>query len=131
LGSSIDRAYGGTGTWTEDEGIKLKDAVQSTVARIGVQLPRWFWIEHKKSCSRWHFVLHPSIYPATGHHDMWTPDKDDKVKDSVKLHGGKDWGAIAALVQGQCAGRWRNFLNKSIDGCEGVRVYGQQSKTTR
>jgi hypothetical protein len=42
LDPNIDRAHGRTDTWTEDEDIMLKDAVQMHgVARIGVQLPRW------------------------------------------------------------------------------------------
>jgi hypothetical protein len=30
----------------------------------------------------------------------WSEDKDIKLKDAVQRHGGKDWGAIAALVPG-------------------------------
>jgi myb proto-oncogene protein len=41
----------------------------------------------------------------------WTADEDIKLKDAVQMHGGKNWGAIAALVTGrtgrQCSARWR------------------------
>jgi hypothetical protein len=40
------------GKWTEDEDIKLKDAVRRTVTRIGLQLPRWFRVEPKISVIR-------------------------------------------------------------------------------
>jgi hypothetical protein len=41
------------------------------------------------------------------------------VKDAVQMHGGKNGGAIAALVPGrtkvQCSSRWNNVLYPSID----------------
>jgi myb proto-oncogene protein len=39
------------------------------------------------------------------------------------MHGGKDWGAIAALVssrtRGQCRDRWKDVLDPSIDRANG------------
>jgi hypothetical protein len=49
LDPSIDQANGRTGTWNEDEDIKLKAAVQHMVARIGLRLPRWFRVERENS----------------------------------------------------------------------------------
>ncbi len=48
----------------------------------------------------------------------WIEDEDDKLDDAVQIYGGKDWGAIAALVPGrnknQCRCRWTNYLNLRI-----------------
>jgi myb proto-oncogene protein len=45
----------------------------------------------------------------------WTADEDKKLKDAVRVHGGKNWGAIAALVpgrtKGQCRKRWCDALD--------------------
>jgi myb proto-oncogene protein len=47
-----------------------------------------------------------------------TADEDSKLKDSVQMHGGKDWTSIATLIPGrtnsQCHDRWRKALNPSI-----------------
>jgi hypothetical protein len=52
LDPSIGRANGRSGNWTAVEDSKLKDAVQTHVARIGVQFPRWFRVERKVSVAR-------------------------------------------------------------------------------
>jgi myb proto-oncogene protein len=48
----------------------------------------------------------------------WEKDEDIKLKDAVQAHGGKNWGAIAALVPSrtitQCSSRWHNVLGLSI-----------------
>jgi hypothetical protein len=49
LDPNIGRANERTGTWTEDEDSKLKDAVRRTVARTGLQLPHWFQVERNNS----------------------------------------------------------------------------------
>jgi hypothetical protein len=50
LNPSIARTPPGRlGKWTEDEDSELKDAVQSTVGRIGPQSPLWFLIEREIS----------------------------------------------------------------------------------
>jgi uncharacterized protein (DUF2237 family) len=50
----------------------------------------------------------------------WTQDEDDKLKDSVQIHDGKNWDAIARLVPGrtkhQCSKRWRCALDARIVG---------------
>jgi hypothetical protein len=63
-----------------------------TVARIGVQLPRITLVRGRTKIlctSRWHDYLKQGIDRATGCYDRRTPDKDDELKDSVQLHGGK------------------------------------------
>jgi hypothetical protein len=50
-------------------------------------------------------------------------DEDDKLKDAVQTHDGKNWNAIAALVPGrtkkQCWGRWNDILKPNIDQVTG------------
>jgi hypothetical protein len=55
----------------------------------------------------------------------WTAGEESKLKDVVKTHGGKNWGAIAALVPGrttiQCTKRWHNVLDANIDRVNELR----------
>jgi hypothetical protein len=45
----------------------------------------------------------------------WTAVEDSKLKDAVRMHGVKDWFAVAARVPGrtkeQCNNRWRDVLD--------------------
>jgi hypothetical protein len=104
-----------TGTWAEDEDIKLKDAVQTHGGKgwggISALVPG----RTKNQCrSRWHRPHH-----VVGRTGKWTEDEDSKLKDAVQTHGGKNWGAIAALVPGrverQCWYRWHHELDPIID----------------
>jgi hypothetical protein len=102
---SIDPASGRTGRWTrwtEDEDIKLKGAVQmhgdKNWAVIAALVPN----RTKRQCNhRWHDFWDPNIDPATSRTGKWAEDEDIKLQDAVQMHGGKDWGAIAALVPGR------------------------------
>jgi hypothetical protein len=109
-----------TGKWMADEDDKLKDAVQKHDGE------NWNAIAHlvpgrtKKQCfNRWKYVLDPSIDRATGRMSKWTPDEDNKLKDAVRMHEGKNWDAIAHLVPDrtkiQCHSRWRDTLDPGID----------------
>jgi hypothetical protein len=53
----------------------------------------------------------------------WAEGKDGKLKDAVQTHGNRDWGAIAALVQGrtqkQCLDRWKYVFHATIDLANG------------
>jgi hypothetical protein len=46
----------------------------------------------------------------------WTTDEDNKLKDAVQMHGGKDWAAIAALIPCrtllQCTKRWHYLMKR-------------------
>jgi hypothetical protein len=68
-------------------------------------------------------ILDPSIDRANGRTGKWSEDEDINLQDAVQTHGGKKWGAIAALVPGrtqrQCHGRWDYALDPSIDGANG------------
>jgi hypothetical protein len=112
--------------WSPDEDNKLKDAVQMQHGvkdwdAIAALVPD----RRKKQCqSRWETIAtNHSIDPETarnGRFDTWTKDEDDKLKDSVQMHGGKDWAAIASQVPGrtkkQCTSRWHDFLKKGDHG---------------
>jgi hypothetical protein len=64
-------------------------------------------------------VLNTNIDRAIAIIDTWAADEDRKLRNTVQTHGGKNCGAIAALVPGQtksrCIGRWKDVLDPSID----------------
>jgi hypothetical protein len=102
LNPSIARMEGCPGTWAEDEDIKLKGAIQTHGEKnwdsISVLLPG----RTKDQCrNRWHHALNPSIDRKARCVGKWAEDEDSKLKDAVQTHGDKDWGTIAALVQGR------------------------------
>jgi hypothetical protein len=112
LDPNIDRANGRTGKWTEDEDSKLKDAVQTRGGKNWGAIAALVPGRTNRQCScRWHDVLDHSIDRENGRTGKWSEDEDNKLKDAVKTHGGKDWGLIAALVPGrmrlQCKNRWQ------------------------
>jgi hypothetical protein len=116
-----------TARWTTEEDAKLTSAVASTSKKKWGKEYKTDWdavaalvlLRTKKQCwDRWHNVLNPSIDRANGRTGKWTAVEGDMLKDAVQRHGGKDWGAVAALVPGrtknQCRSRWHNTLNLSI-----------------
>jgi hypothetical protein len=120
------------GRWTPEEDAKLNSAVMNTCKMKHGKEYRTNWVaivalvpgRTRKQCrSRWHDVFNPSIALTSGHEGKWTEDEDSKLKDAVQRHGGKNWGAIAALVSGrtekQCWNRWHNALDPSIDWANG------------
>jgi hypothetical protein len=113
---NIGGASGRTGKWTEDEDSKLKDAVQLHGGKDWVVIAALVQGRTGKQCySRWHDFLKHSIDGATGRTGRWTGDEDNKLKNAVKWHVGKGWGAISALVPGrtpkQCNKRWKDVLD--------------------
>jgi hypothetical protein len=120
LDPRINRTNRRTGPWTEDEDIKLKDAVQTHGGKNWGAIAALVPGRVESQCSsRWQHVLTPNIDHATGRTGTWTEDEDIKLKDAVQINGGKSWDAIAALVLGrtqkQCSNRWYHFLDPSID----------------
>jgi hypothetical protein len=96
LDPSIDRASGRTGTWTEDEDIKLKAAVQAHGGKNWNAIAALIMGRSRKQChNRWNDVLDPNIERKSG---SWTAEEDSTLKDAVQTHGGRNWGAITALV---------------------------------
>jgi hypothetical protein len=119
LNPSIDRTPGRTGKWTEDEDIKLNDAVQMHGGKNWAAITALVQGRTKNQCYfRWHYTLDPSIDRAPGRMGKWTEDEDIKLKGAIQTHGEKDWVLIAALVPGrtkdQCHDRWRKALNPGI-----------------
>jgi hypothetical protein len=118
---SINKTNRRTGKWTEDEDIKLKDAVQKHGGKDWDAIAALVPGRMRNQCHhRWHNALDPNIDQTNERSGKWTGDEDIKLKEAVRLHGGKGWIAIAALVPGrtreQCHTRWRNNLRCSIDG---------------
>jgi hypothetical protein len=124
LTHSIDGVAGRAGNWTDDEDIKLKDAVQTHGGRTWGAIAALIPGRTKTQCSnRWHNNFDHSTDGATGRTEVWTTDEHNKLKDAVQMHGGNDWVAIAALVPGrtkkQCTNRWYNTLGRNTDGATG------------
>jgi hypothetical protein len=114
LHCSTDRAHI-TGLWVEDEDIKLKDAVQMHGDNDWVAIAALVPGRTNNQChKRWHGALNPSIGWANRRKGIWTADEDIKLKDAVQTHGGKNWGAISALVPDrteiQCRDRWKKHM---------------------
>jgi hypothetical protein len=112
LDSNIDRATGRNGKWTEGEDSNLRDAVLRHGGKNWGAISALVLGRTRSQCqNRWHNALNPSIALKAGRTGKWTADEDIKLKDSIKLHNRKDWGAIAALVpgrtNGQCFHRWK------------------------
>jgi hypothetical protein len=100
-----------TGTWTEDEYLKLKAAVQTHGGKnwnkIAAMVPGRTRLQCNK---RWHDALNPSFGRATGRTGRWTADEVLKLKYAVQIHGGKDWAGIAALVPGRTKRQCRSTV---------------------
>jgi hypothetical protein len=122
--SSIGQASGRMGKWAIDEDIKLKDAVKrhggKTWKEIAVLVPDRTELQCR---DRWKNGLDSSMDGTTKRTCKWTPEEDVKLKDSVEMHGGKDWAAITALIPGrtrsQCRNRWKDGLDPKIDRTNG------------
>jgi hypothetical protein len=117
---SIGQTTARSGKWTEDEDMKLKNAVQKHGGKDWVAIATLVPGRTTKQCwNRWHDVLDPSIDRVTGCMGKWEEEEDIKLKNAVHKLGSKNWVAIAALVPGrtkiQCKNRWYGTLNPSID----------------
>jgi hypothetical protein len=120
LDPSINRVNKRAGKWTEDEESKLKDAVQTHGDNDWKEISALVPGRTKLQCrKRWKEGLDPRIVLTGGSKGKWTAAEDRKLKDAVKTHRNKDWGAISLLVPGrtkkQCNSRWKDSLDPSID----------------
>jgi hypothetical protein len=121
LVSNIDPATARAGKWTVDEDKKLKDAVQMHGGKDWAAVCALVPGRTKNQCrTRWHGALVSNIDPTMAHAGKWTADEDKKLKGAVLAHGGKNWGAISALVPGrtiiQCCSRsWYPTSFKRVD----------------
>jgi hypothetical protein len=128
LNPNIDRTSPGRkGKWSENEDIKLKDAVQTHGTSWAAVVTRVTGRTRNQCKNRWYDALNPNITLTGGRSGAWTDDENSKLKDAIQTHGDKDWVAIAALVPGrtekQCWSRWHDVLDPSIGrsspGCTG------------
>jgi myb proto-oncogene protein len=120
----IDRTTRRTGTWTEAEDIKLKDSVERHGGKNWCAIATLVPDRSRGQCrGRWRYAMHSGIALEAGRAGKWTVDEDNKLKDSVLTHGGKNWIAITALIPGrtrvQCYERWHDVLDPSIDWASG------------
>jgi hypothetical protein len=131
LGPDTNRSATQKGRWTEDEDIKLKDAVERYGGKnweaIAALVPR----QSTRRCrDRWHNALAPGQTGLqststvekvldTGRKGRWTPEEDVALRNAFLAHNGKNWVAVAALVPGrsrkQCWNRWHDALDPSIE----------------
>jgi hypothetical protein len=142
-------ALGLTGKWTEDEAIKLRDAVQkhgdkdwAAVAKLvpgrtalmcgGIWRKRQGPTNSSTSRGKIHAPLIDRPKRRTG---KWEEDEDVKLKNAVQLHGCESWGEIAMLVPGRskvpCQKRWESVLDPSIDKSNGRRGYSTRDEDNK
>jgi hypothetical protein len=124
LDPMINRASGRAGKWTEDEDIKLNDAVQTHSGKNWIAITALVPGRTKIQCrNRWHDVLYPTIDRANERTGKWSEDEDKMLKGAVLTYGGKDWAVIAALAPGrtkeQCWKRWHGVLKPNMDRAGG------------
>jgi hypothetical protein len=117
-----DGSIGATGgLWTLEEDAKLTSAFTNNRKKKHGKELKTDWVaiaalvpdRTKVQClGRWKNALNACSDETTGCTGAWTEDEDNKLKDALPIHGGKDWVAIAALVPGrtkkQCTSRWHN-----------------------
>jgi myb proto-oncogene protein len=93
---------GSTGTWTEDEDLKLKAAVQTHGGKNWYAIALMVPGRTKNQCHmRWYDTLDPSIALTARRTGTWTAYEDRKLKGAVQTNGVKEWVVIAALVPGR------------------------------
>jgi hypothetical protein len=78
--------------------------------RVASHLPG----RNNKDCrKRWHYAIANTIRKGT-----WTEEEDDRLREAVKLYGGR-WSRIAEVVGtrngDQCWKRWYDCLDPRID----------------
>jgi myb proto-oncogene protein len=122
---------GTTRRWTPEEDAELTSAVAKTKKKSwGVYKNDWVAAAalvpgrtNDQCRNRWRNALDLSIDWANGRTGAWTEDEDLKLKNSVQMHGGKDWAGIAVMVPGRtprkCRDRWKDVLDPSIDRANG------------
>jgi myb proto-oncogene protein len=120
LVSNIDPATARAGQWTTDEDKTLKDTVRAHGGKNWKAIAALVPGQTKNQChSRWQNKLVSNINPTTARAGKWTAEEDQKLKDGLREHGGKNWKAFAALVSGrtqkQCRNRWHDVLVSNID----------------
>jgi hypothetical protein len=138
---------GATGYWTSDEDALLTSAFTKTCKRkwrkayvrdwnaVAALVPG----RTRQQCwNRWKYVLDPNIDITNGRKASWSEDEDSKLKGALQTHGGKNWGAIAALMSGraekQCWTRWHDVMHHSscaVGGRTASWTEGEAVKLTR
>jgi hypothetical protein len=96
--------------WTPKEDAKLNSAATNTSKKKYGKVYKMEWSEisalvpdgtKMQYHNRWHQVLDPSIDRTNARTGKWAAIEDNKLKDAVQTHGGKNWVAISVLVPGR------------------------------
>jgi hypothetical protein len=131
---SIDPTSARVGRWTPDEITKLKDAVLTHNGKNWGAITALVPGRTKRLCqTRWSNAVDPRIVQTTGRTGNWTPDEDDKLKVSVRIHDrtnrnySKNWDAIAAFVPGRTKRQCRKRWSYAVDPRLGVRGIGHRT----
>jgi hypothetical protein len=124
LDPSIDGTGGRTGQWTEDEDIKLGNALQRHGDKKWGAIAALVPGRVEKQCwTRWNYFLDLSIDRSSERMSQWTAVEDVPLRNAVQSYGVKNWAAIAALVPGRTKSqrndRWKKALDPSIDRASG------------
>jgi hypothetical protein len=106
-----------TGAWTPREDAKLKLAVQMHGGKNWHAIATLVPGRTKIQCNgRWHDILADRDDRAFGRADKWTTDEVVTLQDAVRMHNGKNWDSIAALVPGrarrQCITKWHDLESR-------------------
>jgi myb proto-oncogene protein len=125
LNPNNDRANARMRKWTEYEGKKLKDAVQTHGGKNWDAIAALVPGRTQTQCSqKWREDSVASVNGANARMGKWTEYEGKKLKDAVQTHCGNDWKEMSALVPGrtkiQCWSRWKNM----DPNCSTVREKG-------
>jgi hypothetical protein len=123
---------GATARWTPEEDAQLTSAVANSCKNIRGKQNQIDWVavavlvsgRTKKQCiRRWNHVSDHSIDRANERTGKWSGEEDNTLKGAAQRYGGKNWGAVAALVPGrtrpQCFNRWLCALDPNLKPATG------------
>jgi hypothetical protein len=119
--------------WTPEEDARLTSAVTDKCnMKHGGKEHTMDWVAvaalvqgrtNRQCRHRWNHIVDPGISMTPVQKGKWGEEEDRRLQNSVRIHGGKDWAAIAALVPGrtksQCRNRWHGVCHPSIDRSNG------------
>jgi hypothetical protein len=110
----IEPATARAGQWTAAEDKKLQDAVPTNGVKnwktiIAAIVPGRTIAQCR---TRLHDAADSKSYPSTARVGKWAAFEDDQLKNAVRVQGGTNWEAVAALV----LGRMKKKHSVAVDG---------------
>eukprot|EP00947_MAST-08B_sp_MAST-8B-sp1_P002131 g2131.t1 len=106
------------GTWTKEEDIKLREAVEAHGAKNWNMISQVAFLGSRsdKGCQkRWQKVLRPGLVKGA-----WTKEEDIKLREAVEAHGVKNWTMISQVAflgsrsDKGCQKRWQRGLRPGL-----------------